>query len=135
MARLYELTEAYAALVAMLEDCESASEEEEILAELASCNDAIGDKAEAYARIMRNMLSDIEGCKAEIDRLTAKKQRAENAVSRLKTAMLDYLTATNQKKIKTELFSKQRVVPENTLQLPAKLQLKEMQLKMNRALA
>lgn len=84
MARLYELTEAYASLIAMLEDCESASEEEQILSELTGLNDAIGDKAEAYARIMRNMLSDISGCKAEIERLKGLKERLENAVDRMK---------------------------------------------------
>ena len=103
MARLYELTEAYAALVAMLEDCESASEEEEILAELASCNDAIGDKAEAYARIMRNMLSDIEGCKAEIDRLTAMKKRMENAVDRLKGNLLFAMGVAGATEITTSI--------------------------------
>lgn len=84
MARLYELTEAYASLIALLEDCESASEEEQIISELTGLNESIGDKAEAYARIMRNMLSDIAGCKAEIDRLRGLKERLENAVDRMK---------------------------------------------------
>ena len=103
MARLYELTEAYAALVAMLEDCETASEEEQILAELTGLNDAIGDKAEAYARIMRNMLSDIEGCKAEINRLTAMKARLENSVDRLKGNLLFAMGVAGATEISTSI--------------------------------
>lgn len=103
MARLYELTEAYTALVAMLEDCETASEEEQILAELTGLNDAIGDKAEAYARIMRNMLSDIEGCKAEINRLTAMKARLENSVDRLKGNLLFAMGVAGATEISTSI--------------------------------
>lgn len=103
MARLYELTEAYAALVAMLEDCETASEEEQLLSELTGLNDAIGDKAEAYARIMRNMLSDIEGCKAEIDRLKGLKERLENAVDRMKANLRYAMEIAGASEINTSI--------------------------------
>ena len=84
MARLYDLTDAYASLLALLEDCESSEEEQVLLDQLSGINDSIGEKAEAYARIMQNMLSDIAGFKAEIDRLTKLKQRLENRVERLR---------------------------------------------------
>lgn len=83
MARLYDLTDAYASLIALLEDCTSSEEEQVILDQLSGINDSIGDKAEAYARMMQNLLSDIAGFKAEIDRLSTLKKRLENRVERL----------------------------------------------------
>lgn len=84
MAILYELTDAYASLIAALDECESLEQQEEILAQLAGVNEAIGDKAEAYARIMQNMLAAIAARDAEIKRLKAINDRDENAVKRLK---------------------------------------------------
>lgn len=84
MAILYELTDAYAALIAALDDCTTLDQQDEILAQLAGINDAIGDKAEAYAKVMQNMLAAIAARDAEIDRLEALNNRDKNAVKRLK---------------------------------------------------
>ena len=84
MAILYELTDAYAALIAALDDCATLDQQDEILAQLSGINDAIGNKAEAYARVMQNMLAAIAARDAEIDRLEALNNRDKNAVKRLK---------------------------------------------------
>lgn len=82
--KLYELTEAYADLLSRLEDCQNDDEETLILAQIEFVNDSIGDKAEAYARIIRNLTADSIGYEAEIKRLTARKKIADNAIARLK---------------------------------------------------
>ena len=103
MARLYELTEVYADLISLLEDCEDEGEEERLLAELTGVSDAIGDKAEAFARIMRNMLCDIEGCRAEIDRLRARAARLESAVDRIKGSLLHAMEIAGASEINTSI--------------------------------
>lgn len=82
--KLYELTEAYSDLVAALEDCQNEDEETLILAQIEFVSDSIGDKGEAYARIIRNLTADAIGYEAEIKRLTARKKIVDNAVVRLK---------------------------------------------------
>ena len=70
--------------------------------------DSIGadEKADSYCRIIRQLQADAEALKAEIDRLAAKKKSAENAVKRMKEALLEFVTvACPDGKMKTPLFS------------------------------
>lgn len=98
---LYEVTGAVLQLTEMLLDGEI--DEQAFSDTVEGLN---GEKvAEDTAKSIKNCEALVKSLKDEIDRLTAKKQRAESAVNRLKKAVLDYLNATNQKKIKTELFS------------------------------
>ena len=87
MARLYELTGAYADLYAQLDDCETDAERDALIAQMDDLNAEIGDKAEAYARMMRNAQSEADSLAAEIKRLTAKKRAAENLAERMKNNM------------------------------------------------
>ena len=87
MAKMYELTDAYVSLLAQYEDAETDKERDEILGMLADVEGDIAAKAENYARLMKNAEADAKALKAEIERLTAKKQKAENLVKRVK----DYL--------------------------------------------
>lgn len=65
-----------------------------------------GDIAiEDVIKSIRNKQAEIDALKAESDRLTEKRRNCENAVDGLKNLLLTYLTVTNQKKVKTELFS------------------------------
>lgn len=83
MATLYELTDAYAQLMAQLADCESEKEEFEIVEALNDVDSAISDKGEAYARILRNLKADSDAYAAEIKRLKARKETADNAAERM----------------------------------------------------
>jgi hypothetical protein len=83
MATLYELTDAYAQLMARLTDCESETEETEIIEALNDVDCAITDKGEAYARILRNLKADSDAYAAEIKRLKARKETADNAAERM----------------------------------------------------
>lgn len=60
---------------------------------------------EDVIKSIRNKQAEIEALKAESDRLTEKRRNCENAVEGLKNVLLTYLKITNQKKLKTELFS------------------------------
>lgn len=84
MARLYDLTGAYAELYAQLENCADPEEALGVLDQMERVNDEVTGKAEAYARIMRNAQSDAEALDVEIKRLQAHKKVAQNTVDRLK---------------------------------------------------
>ena len=89
MAKLYELTDAYADLVAMLEDCESEEQAMEIIAQIDAVSSDISDKAENYAYIRMNLKSDADELaakaaifKAEAERLNAMAKSKENHIKR-----------------------------------------------------
>lgn len=103
MASLYELSASYAALIAAYDSAETEDERDEILFHLVNSEEAIADKAEAYARIMRNKQTEADALKAEADRLTEKRRAAENVVERLKSALLDAMTLTNTETIATSI--------------------------------
>ena len=65
----------------------------------------IEEKADAYARIIRNLEADIMAYKTEIDRFKAKKEHAEKSIKRMKEDLQNSMEATGKTKFKTELFS------------------------------
>ena len=103
MPTLYDLSTAYATLL----DCYDAAEDDEtrscVLDEIAGLQGDISDKAEAYARIMRNKQAEADALKAEADRLTAKRKAAENCVERLKGALLDAMRLAQTDTIPTTI--------------------------------
>lgn len=109
MASLYELSASYAALINMYDEAETEEKRETIVRMLLSGEEAIADKAEAYARIMRNKQAEAKALKAEADRLTAKRRAAEAVIERLKTALLNAMKLTNTDVIPTTIgkFRKQ----------------------------
>ena len=103
MASLYELSSAYASLIDTYDGADTDEEREEVLALLANAEGDITDKAEAYARIIRNKEAEAKSFKDEADRLTARRRAAENMVKRLKAAMLDAMKLTGQTEIPTQI--------------------------------
>ena len=103
MPTLYDLSTAYATLL----DQYDATEDEEtrtlILDEIADMQGDISEKAEAYARIMRNKQAEADALKAEVDRLNAKRKAAENCVDRLKGALLDAMQIAETDTIPTTI--------------------------------
>lgn len=97
---LYEMTEQARALYELLQEGEIDE------TTLADTLEAIGadEKLETYCKLIRQYEADIEGIKKELDRLTAKKKTAENAVERLKNGVYEFMTARNITKADMGLF-------------------------------
>lgn len=100
---------------------------------LDSINDAIENKAENIAKLIRNLESDVSAFKEEEDRLKTKRQSAENKVKWLKTYLEDNMKLTGKIKFKSGMFNfaiqknpasvnitDERIIPEDFLipQLP-----------------
>lgn len=110
MARLYELTDEYAGLVAMFEDCETEEEAAHIAELINAVTDDIAEKAEAYARIRQNLnaqAAELEAqaniFKAESDRLKAKATAAKNHVKRLNEHLLFAMNIAGMKELRTSI--------------------------------
>lgn len=103
MANLYELTTEYAELVDQYEMADNDEQRAEILAAIGAVQGDIGDKAEAYARIIRNMQADADAYKAESQRLANKQRAAERAVEGLKARLLNAMTAVGASEIRTDI--------------------------------
>lgn len=100
--KLYELTGEYIQLMQMLEDA-SAEDEAEIVAAMEAVTGDIEEKADAYARIMKNLLGDIDALDVEEKRLKARRTALENRVDRLKTAIQNSMELIGAKKLKTSI--------------------------------
>lgn len=103
MASLYELSGFYTALLDAYDGAETQEERDALIADIATAEGKIEDKAEAYAKIIRMKEEEAKAFKAEADRLTAKKQAAENMAKRLKDAMLGAMVLTGADEIKTSI--------------------------------
>ena len=86
MGNLYELTRDYMELLGRLD--EAPEEAEQIFAALEALNEDIGEKAEAYARIIQSKEREAEMYAAEIKRLQSLKTGALNIVDRLRGNLL-----------------------------------------------
>lgn len=84
MASIYELNKDYAELSDMLETAETEEEIQAIQDTLEMINVSIEEKLDNTAKFIVNINSDVDGVKAEIERLTAIKKKKENMVQRLK---------------------------------------------------
>lgn len=101
MATLYKLTDEYADLLSRLEAAEDEAEAEQIWQEMDALEGDIVEKAEAYARILRNKQAEAEAFKAEKDRLAGCQKAAENVVERLKARLLDSMNRLDLTDIQT----------------------------------
>ena len=104
---LYELTEDMAALLARLEQVDEEDEtlEQAIKDTLEMVAMDFADKADGYAKVLRQIQADAESVKAEKLRLAKRQSALENNADRLKEALKKAMEATGQKSLKTELFS------------------------------
>jgi len=100
MASLYQLNNAYAQLQQMIEDGQEGLEDT-----LDSITDAVEEKLEAYAMVIKNIESDVEGIKSEEKRLAERRKIMENGVVRMKQAIAETLQNSGQDKVKTEKFT------------------------------
>lgn len=110
MPKLYELTDAYASLVAMLEDCEDEAQAMEIIEQIDAVTDDISAKAEAYARIRMNLKAQAAELdaqakifKEEADRLSSKAKSAENNIKRMNEHLMFAMGLAGLKQLATPI--------------------------------
>ena len=100
---LYELTGQYLQLLALAEDPDT---DPQVLADtLDGLDGEIEEKADGYAKVIRQLESDSAALKAEIDRLTARKRAIDNSIDRMKERLKNAMIWCEKPKFKTELFS------------------------------
>lgn len=124
MATLYELVGA----MKNLEELASSGEvDEQCLKDTwESINGEIEDKADAYAKVMRNFTSDAEALRKEVERLEARRKSLENTVNRMKEQLYEAMKSCEKPKFKTAMFSFSiaknpiSVVIDNTDKVPKK---------------
>lgn len=100
---LYELTGQFLELQEIMESGEY--DDQVINDTLESLNFEIEEKADNYARIIRNFTGEIEAMKAEEKRLADRRKSLEKNVERLKDNLKSSMIATGKTKFKTELFN------------------------------
>ena len=103
MANLYEITQDYMTILAMMENPEL---DPQTLADtMEAVEGELEVKAENYAKVIRNLEGDIAAIKGEVERLSAKKKTLENNIKNMKSALMMAMETTGKTKFKTELFS------------------------------
>lgn len=101
MATLYQMTEETKSLYEMLENGDIDEQT------LTDTMEAIGvdDKINSYCQVIKQLSADVDMFAEEEKRVKERKQTLKNNVDRMKTALLQFLTATGQEKVKTGTFS------------------------------
>lgn len=95
--KLYEISERYRNLAALLED--DTIDEGAVGAALAEVEGEFGDKAINVARFIQNIKAEIEAVKAEKDRLAKRETVLKNKHERLKTYLETQMLLSNIAKI------------------------------------
>ena len=99
---LYQLKGEWLSLMDMLET----EEDQQVINDtLESLNYEIEEKADNYARVIRELESRIDGLTKEIDRMMDTRRVIKNNISRLKGNLQDAMILTGKENFKTDLFS------------------------------
>ena len=101
--KLYELTDAYAGLAALLDECESEEEAAQLWAQMDEIGASIAEKADNYARYLRNKQCEVDGLGKEIERLQNRKRSAENQFEQLRERMKFAMGVAGATEIRTTL--------------------------------
>lgn len=101
--KLYELTDAYAGLAALLDECESEEEAAQLWAQMDEVGASIAEKADNYARFLRNKQAEVDGLGKEIERLQKRKRSAENQIEKLREHMKFAMGVAGATEIRTTL--------------------------------
>ena len=101
--KLYELTDAYAELAALLDECESEEEAAQLWAQMDEICASIAEKADNYARFLRNKQGEVDGLDKEIARLQKRKRSAENRIEQLREHMKFAMGVAGATEIRTTL--------------------------------
>lgn len=100
---LYEMEKRYQSFLDMAEEGELSEESLQDMREYLLTD--IGEKLEGYGCVLRQLEADKEAVKAEKMRLAMKQAQLEKNIDRLRDAVKMAMLLTDQKKIKTALFT------------------------------
>ena len=103
MSNLYQLTNDYETVLNMLYDEDA--DEQMILDTLEAIEGEIEDKANNYAKIIKELEAKQNARKEEAKRLTESAKVFENRVKALKSNLFNSMKATGKTKFATDLFS------------------------------
>ncbi len=103
MSNLYQLTNNYETVLNMLYDEDT--DEQMILDTLEAIEGEIEDKADNYAKIIKELEAKQNARKEEAKRLTESAKVFENRVKTLKSNLFNSMKATGKTKFATDLFS------------------------------
>ena len=101
--KLYELTDAYAELAALLDECESEEEAAQLWAQMDEVGASIAEKADNYARFLRNKQAEVDGMDKEIARLQKRKRSSENQIEHIREHMKFAMEIAGATEIRTAL--------------------------------
>lgn len=100
---LYDLTEELMELLQLAEDPET--DPEALQGSMESVSGLFEDKADGYAKVIRQLNAEADMVDAEIARLKAKKDSLKNNADRIKKALQAAMIATDKRKFKTPFFT------------------------------
>ena len=103
MSNLYQLTQNYDAVLNMLYDEDT--DEQMILDTLEAIEGEIEEKADGYAKIIKELESKKNARKEEAKRLTESAKAFENRVNILKQNLYNSMKQTGKTKFTTDLFT------------------------------
>ena len=98
MSNLFDLSQNYKQIYDLISEGE---ESEVYIDTLDSVDEAIEDKADGYAGVIRQLESDNDGLTKEIKRLQDRKKSNDNGISRLKENLQLMMEQTGKTKFKT----------------------------------
>ena len=101
MATLYDLTDNYQRVLEMAEQLDEATLKDT----LESIDEAIEDKAENTAKVIKELEGQVDVLAKEIQRLNERKTTLNNNVTRLKLYLQDEMEKVGKTKIKGDLFN------------------------------
>lgn len=103
MSTLYEIS---ADIIRVIDLFENEEIDEDIARDtLESLKFDLENKAVAYCKAMKNLESDREAIKSEIERLNGRVKSIDRTIERMKNNLYNAMVATNTNKIKSDLFS------------------------------
>ena len=100
MSTLYELTDEYLRFLDEVDE-----DDEAFINTLESIEGEIEDKADNYAKLIKEFEAEAEKFDKESKRLTDKRDAIKNKVSRMKRSLEQAMIVTGKTKFKTDLFS------------------------------
>lgn len=102
MSNIFELTDNYKQVYDLISE---QGDEQALIDTLASINDALEDKADGYASVVRSLKADNKAIDEEIKRLKQRKTSNENGIKRLKENLKETMEVTGKTKFKTAFNS------------------------------
>ena len=100
---LYELTDNYRNLLEMAQNPDI--DEQAIKDTLEAIQGDIEEKADGYAKVIKELDGETDKLTAEIKRLTDRKNTIQNNIAYMKQSLTSAMTVTGNTKFRTDLFS------------------------------